>query len=161
MEKITVTKNLALIAAIFFCAYFVAGVALLLWYPVNFQNLSPGFEALPWQLNGIYLLYAALKTLPYAAIAFWNYAQKQITRNKALGTLIVTGVLYAVPLAAILRGFINIILKLYDTEVFACYSSMLSTYSQFSPLGTVGLILLCCSSAIELYAVTQKTGGTI
>ncbi len=164
MKKLVITKRLALIAAILYCVDFVVGIVLMLCYPVYLQNtprdIPTDFEALPLQISVMYLIYIAVQLLPFAAVAFWNYAQRQISRNKAMGTLIVTGVLYVVlGIAATLiyRGSINIAV-LYGLGVFKSYQMTSSTHRMFSPLRTVGLVLLCCAAAVELYAVTHQEG---
>ena len=161
MEKLGITKRLALIAAILYCVDFVVGIVLMLCYPVYLQNILFDHVPIPWLLKGVYLIYIAVQLLPFAAVAFWNYAQRQISRNKAMGTLIVTGVLYVVlGIAATLiyRGSINIAV-LYGLGVFKSYQMTSSTHSMFSPLRTVGLVLLCCAAAVELYAVTHQEGN--
>lgn len=165
MEKLVITKRLSLIAAILYCVDFVVGIVLMLCYPVYLQNIlrdiPTDLETFPWLLKGVYLIYIAVQLLPFAAVAFWNYAQRQISRNKAMGTLIVTGVLYVVlGIAATLiyRGSINIAV-LYGSGVFRSYQMTSSTHRMFSPLRTVGRVLLCCAAAVELYAVTHQEGN--
>ena len=83
---------------------------------------------------------------------------KEITRGKAMTTVVLTPILYVVggiAVSGIQMLSARLIMTASSMEQYSAFSMAQSSMSLFGVLGTAALALLCCAGAIELYITTH------
>ena len=163
MEKPVITKKLAMIAMILAGVSFLWAVIAALC-PELYINLY--IILVEDEITALFRMANVLKAvwgfLPYTVIGVWSYLQKKVTNNSAIGILSTVGIFYLLHFIS-LYFFGNIISRMLayasDAEAMVIYTSINRMQSYVAPLQTAAMVLLCCSAAIELYAVTQKGGN--
>ena len=159
MNKPKVTKQLALYAVV--CAglcFLLQSLAAML--PGQFINLFERTETMTLDLQWKLLLIgmAALPSVPLAAVGVWSMLTTEITRSKAMTTVVLTPILYVVSGIAVfgLRMFgTRMIMSVNSVEQVSAFSIAQSGMALFGVLGTAALVLICCAGAIEVYLTTH------
>ena len=159
MNKPKATKQLALYAVV--CAglcFSLQSLAAML--PGQFVNLLERTQTMTLDLQWKLLLLgmAGLRTVPLAAVGVWSMLTKEITRGKAMTTVVLTPILYVVggiAVSGIQMLSARLIMTASSMEQYSAFSMAQSSMSLFGVLGTAALVLLCCAGAIELYITTH------
>ncbi|MBP0973865.1 MAG: hypothetical protein J5851_08170 [Oscillospiraceae bacterium] len=164
MEKPHATKQLALYALV--CAggcFVIQSCCALLagQFSGLFGSVSVDLEP-QWKL--LLIAISAFSALPMAGVALWSMLSKDITKSKAMTTVILTPILFvAGGLAGSgMRVLTTRALVSTGVDSYGAFATAQSSMSLFGLLNTAALVLICCAGAIELYLTTHtpSDGGT-
>ena len=159
MKKPVATKQLALYSVVCagLCFLLQSTAAMLPGQFINlFERTSTMELAMQWKLLLIGM--SAVSVLPMAAIGIWSLLTKEITRSRAMMTVVLTPVLYVAGMI-VNSGMRALSLRMVvgtGSDSVLAFSTAMSSMQLFTLLNTAALVLVCCAGAIELYLTTHS-----